>query len=99
MWLQLNKFYLMVTAATENFSAQANPHEYFIEVKNANHLFNGIATATMTHGEPWHFFENVWSPAIWPIVIVREMCSNSLPKREDWLKGIENLSRIGRDRG
>src|SRR5258708_4990271 len=57
MWLQLNKFYLMVTAATENFSAQANAHEFFIEVKNANHLFNGIATATMTHGEPWHFFQ------------------------------------------
>jgi uncharacterized alpha-E superfamily protein len=25
-------------------------------VKNANHLFNGLAAATMTHGEPWHFF-------------------------------------------
>jgi len=57
MWLQLNKFYLMVTAATENLSAKANPHEFFTEVKNANHLFNGIAGATMTHGEPWHFFQ------------------------------------------
>jgi uncharacterized alpha-E superfamily protein len=56
MWLQLNKFYLMVTAATENLSAPANPHEFFTEVKLANHLFNGIAAATMTHGEPWHFF-------------------------------------------
>jgi len=57
MWLQLNKFHLMVTEATENSSAHANPHEFFTEVKNANHLFNGIATATMTHGEPWHFFQ------------------------------------------
>jgi uncharacterized alpha-E superfamily protein len=56
MWLQLNKFYLMVTAAAENSSAQANPYEFFTEVKNANHLFNGVAAATMTHGEPWHFF-------------------------------------------
>src|SRR5215510_10233122 len=56
MWLQLNKFYLMVTAAAENSSAHANPHEFFTEVKNANHLFNGITAATMTHGEPWHFF-------------------------------------------
>jgi uncharacterized alpha-E superfamily protein len=55
MWLQLNKFYLMVTAAADS-SAQPNPHEFFTEVKNANHLFNGIAEATMTHGEPWHFF-------------------------------------------
>jgi uncharacterized alpha-E superfamily protein len=56
MWLQLNKFYLMVTAAAEYASAQSNPHEFFTEVKNANHLFNGVAAATMTHGEPWHFF-------------------------------------------
>lgn len=56
MWLQLNKFYLMVTAAAENASAEANPYEFFTEVKNANHLFNGITAATMSHGEPWHFF-------------------------------------------
>ncbi len=56
MWLQLNKFYLMVTAATENSSTPANPHEFFTAVKIANHLFNGITAATMTHGEPWHFF-------------------------------------------
>ena len=56
MWLQLNKFYLMVTAAAENSSAQTSPHEFFTEVKNANHLFNGLAAATMTHGEPWYFF-------------------------------------------
>src|ERR1041385_3042096 len=56
MWLQLNKFYLMVTAAAADSTDQANPHEFFTEVKNANHLFNGIAAATMTHGEPWHFF-------------------------------------------
>lgn len=57
MWLQLNKFYLMVTGAAENkASALANPNEFFSEVRNANHLFNGISAATMTHGEPWHFF-------------------------------------------
>src|SRR5215471_9055609 len=56
MWLQLNKFDWTVTAAAENARALANPHEFFDEVKNANHLFTGVATATMTHGEPWHFF-------------------------------------------
>jgi len=56
MWLQLNTFYLMVTEAAANASAQANPHEFFDEVKKASHLFNGVAEATMTHGEPWHFF-------------------------------------------
>jgi uncharacterized alpha-E superfamily protein len=56
MWLHLNKFYLMVTAAADDSTAHANPHEFFDEVKNAGHLFNGAAEATMTHGEPWHFF-------------------------------------------
>jgi uncharacterized alpha-E superfamily protein len=57
MWVQLNKFYLMVTAAANRSSAQANPHEFFAEVKDASHLFNGLAAATMTHGEPWHFYQ------------------------------------------
>jgi uncharacterized alpha-E superfamily protein len=57
MWLQLNKFYWTVTGAAEKSRAPTNPHEFFTEVKNANHLFNGIAGATMTHGEPWHFFQ------------------------------------------
>ena len=57
MWLALNKFYLMVTAAADHQTEiLANPHDFFTEVKNANHLFNGIAAATMTHGEGWHFF-------------------------------------------
>lgn len=56
MWLQLNKFYLMVSAAAGNSRALANPHDFFPEVRDANHLFNGITAATMTHDEPWHFF-------------------------------------------
>src|SRR5258707_14971691 len=46
----------MVTGAAQDSSAQANPYEFFTEVRNANPLFNGLAAATMTHGEPWHFF-------------------------------------------
>jgi uncharacterized alpha-E superfamily protein len=57
MWLQLNKFYLMVTAAAADSTAHANPYEFFTEVKNANHLFNGLSAATMTRGEPWHFLQ------------------------------------------
>ena len=54
MWLQLNKFYLMVTDAA---AAKSKPslHEFFSEVKLASHLFNGITDATMSHAEPWHF--------------------------------------------
>ncbi|HXJ56619.1 MAG TPA: alpha-E domain-containing protein [Verrucomicrobiae bacterium] len=55
MWLQLNKFYLMVTDAAGAGGRLAAPHEFFAEVKLASHLFCGISEATMTHGEPWHF--------------------------------------------
>src|SRR5206468_3833040 len=55
MWLQLNKFYLMVNSAAQNSGALDSLHEFFSEVKNASHLFTGVAAATMTHGEAWHF--------------------------------------------
>ena len=55
MWLQLNKFYLMVNSAAENPKALSLLQEFFSEVKNASHLFTGKAAATMTHGEAWHF--------------------------------------------
>ncbi len=56
MWLQLNKFYLTVNSAAENAAGMTDLHEFFSEVKNANHLFNGITAATLTRDEPWHFF-------------------------------------------
>jgi uncharacterized alpha-E superfamily protein len=55
MWLQLNKFYLMMNHAAQgprNVDALA---EFFNEVKLASHLFIGITDATMTHSEAWHF--------------------------------------------
>jgi uncharacterized alpha-E superfamily protein len=55
MWLQLNKFYLMVNDAAASGKGMATPHEFFNAVKDASHLFNGITAATMTHGEAWHF--------------------------------------------
>lgn len=55
MWLQLNKFYLMVNAASGKARAAGTPHEFFSEVKMASHLFAGITEGTMTHGEAWHF--------------------------------------------
>jgi uncharacterized alpha-E superfamily protein len=55
MWLQLNKFYLMVNSAAQNPGALDSLHEFFSAVKNASHLFTGVAAATMTHGEAWHF--------------------------------------------
>src|SRR5262245_33454074 len=55
MWLQLNKFYLMVTEAAGTDAGVAAPHEFYNAVKLASNLFSGITEATMTHGEAWHF--------------------------------------------
>ncbi len=55
MWLQLNKFYLMVDSVAQQGLEIDALHEFFDNVKSASHLFNGIADATMTHGEAWHF--------------------------------------------
>ena len=55
MWLQLNKFFLMVNDASAGSAGGDPPPEFFSEVKLASHLFNGITDATMTHGEAWHF--------------------------------------------
>ena len=55
MWLQLNKFYLMVQSAADDPSIFGAPYEFFHEVKRASQSFTGITDATMTHGEAWHF--------------------------------------------
>jgi uncharacterized alpha-E superfamily protein len=55
MWLQLNKFYLMVNDAAASGKGKESPYEFFAEVKDGSHLFNGVTEATMTHGEAWHF--------------------------------------------
>src|ERR1017187_3014573 len=55
MWEQLNKFYLMVTSAVASPEVLEDPHEFFNGVRMSSHLFAGVAEATMTHGEAWHF--------------------------------------------
>lgn len=55
MWLQLNKFYLMVKDASEQGYGTDSPHDFYSSVKLASHLFAGVTDATMTHNEGWHF--------------------------------------------
>jgi uncharacterized alpha-E superfamily protein len=56
MWEQINKWYLLVRdAAATSDSVLEDPHDFLAEVKQASHLFVGIAALTMTHGEGWNF--------------------------------------------
>jgi uncharacterized alpha-E superfamily protein len=55
MWLELNKFYLMVNSAAPDPALISSLDPFFTEVKLGSHLFEGVTEATMTHGEAWHF--------------------------------------------
>jgi uncharacterized alpha-E superfamily protein len=54
MWLQLNRFFLMVRGAAASGGLK-RPQEFYDAVKEASHLFTGITDGTMTQGEAWHF--------------------------------------------
>ena len=54
MWEQANDFYRLVKNAAGS-GAPDNPHDFYTQVKMASHLFDGIADATMSHGQAWHF--------------------------------------------
>jgi uncharacterized alpha-E superfamily protein len=54
MWLELNKFYLMVNEARARKRIDSLD-EFYSHVKLSSHLFTGITDATMNHGEAWHF--------------------------------------------
>ncbi len=55
MWEQVNKFYLMVSAARTDGRATRSPHDFYSDVKNAAHLFGGVTNATLSHNEGFHF--------------------------------------------
>lgn len=55
MWLQLNRFYLMMNSAAQEPGGLDQHEDFYDEVKQAGHLFSGITDATMTQGEAWHF--------------------------------------------
>jgi uncharacterized alpha-E superfamily protein len=55
MWEQANRFFFLVREAATSDIIFRNPHDFYTEVKMASHLFDGIADATLSHNEPWHF--------------------------------------------
>ena len=57
MWQQINTFFLLVTAAAREQRPLVEPHEFCDAVKSASHTLLGLAYATMSQGEAWHFAE------------------------------------------
>ncbi len=53
-WEQLNTFYWFVKAASQKGLLSANS-EFYNEIKQHAHLFNGILDSTISRGPGWHF--------------------------------------------
>ena len=57
MWEEINRTYLAMKSQTLKKIQRQGPYEFFTQVKNASHLFQGITDGTMTHGEDWDFIQ------------------------------------------
>jgi len=57
MWEEINRTYLAIKSQTLKKIVRQGPYEFFSQVKNASHLFQGITDGTMTHGEDWDFIQ------------------------------------------
>jgi uncharacterized alpha-E superfamily protein len=55
MWEEINKAHLEVQSASRRYGGWPHPREFLEEVKRASQLITGVADATMSHGEAWHF--------------------------------------------
>ena len=54
MWQQLNTFYLMVRGVHKGLALEM-PDDFFNRIQLSSHSYTGVMSATMTHGEAWHF--------------------------------------------
>jgi uncharacterized alpha-E superfamily protein len=57
MWQQINRLYLRMAQTKAEDIWGGRLHQFFTGVREDIHLFQGIADATMTRNEGWHFME------------------------------------------
>lgn len=57
MWEQLNRLYLQVHRTRIDDIWNAQPHEFFRNIREGAHLFQGITDSTLSHGEGWQFIQ------------------------------------------
>jgi uncharacterized alpha-E superfamily protein len=69
MWEQLNRQFLQMKKTNMEDMWFSEPHEFLANIKEGVQLFQGIADATMSHNEGWHFIhvgrfiERAWATA------------------------------------
>lgn len=57
MWMQMNKLYLHIRGADADKIWLQSQHDFYLEVREGSHLFQGITDATMNHNQGWHFIQ------------------------------------------
>lgn len=57
MWEQINWLYFRVKEAQIDSLWEAQPHDFFVSVKNGIHLFQGITDSTMNQNEAYQFIQ------------------------------------------
>ncbi|MCB9460607.1 MAG: alpha-E domain-containing protein [Anaerolineaceae bacterium] len=57
MWMQINKLHLHLRSTVVDSVWEAFPHDYYLQVRDGSHLFQGITDATMNHNQGWHFIQ------------------------------------------
>ena len=55
IWEQLNRFRMLVFAASDSGNVFDQPYEFCESVRTASHLLTGIASSSMLHDEAWSF--------------------------------------------
>ncbi len=56
MWEHINRLYFLVRDV-QRAAVLNNPSEFFSQVRNGSHAFQGITAATLTHAEPYQFMQ------------------------------------------
>ncbi len=57
MWEQINRMHLMMVNAERDRIWDRDAHEFLTAILEGTHLFRGLADATMSHSEGWHFIQ------------------------------------------
>lgn len=85
MYEQLNRLYLKVRSAQALSEWNAQPYEFFTDVKEGSHLFQGVTDDTLSHGEAWQFIRlgRALERANATVRLLRAHCA-SIAHEEEW---------------
>ena len=57
LWEQLNRLFLRISRSGIDDVWNAEPHAFFRSIQDGTHMIQGVADATMSRGEGWHFMQ------------------------------------------